>query len=103
MVPQGRAVVVQIQGEQAIIQVFEGTRGLSLKNTRTKFLAHPMEMPLAREILGQCFQPAVAVPLMAWERFILKNLGISTANLSTLYLEVTPETISILEFPRLIA
>ena len=44
--------VVQIQGEQAIIQVFEGTRGLSLKNTRTKFLAHPMEMPLAKEILG---------------------------------------------------
>ncbi|MEM0529643.1 V-type ATP synthase subunit B [Zongyangia sp. HA2173] len=47
--------VVQIQGEQAIIQVFEGTRGLSLKNTRTKFLAHPMEMPLAREILGRVF------------------------------------------------
>lgn len=47
--------VVQIQGEQAIIQVFEGTRGLSLKNTRTKFLAHPMEMPLAKEILGRVF------------------------------------------------
>ncbi|MBC8570143.1 V-type ATP synthase subunit B [Zongyangia hominis] len=47
--------VVQIQGDRAIIQVFEGTRGLSLKNTRTRFLAHPMEMPLAKEILGRVF------------------------------------------------
>ena len=29
--------VVQIEGEKAIIQVFEGTRGISLTNTHTRF------------------------------------------------------------------
>ena len=36
--------VVQIEGKKAIIQVFEGTDGISLKNTKTKLLGHPMEL-----------------------------------------------------------
>jgi len=47
--------VVQIDGKRVIIQVFEGTNGVSLKNTKTKFLGKPMEMPLSREILGRIF------------------------------------------------
>ena len=43
--------VVQIEGKKAIIQVFEGTNGLSLKNCKTKLLGHPMEIPLSKEIL----------------------------------------------------
>ena len=38
--------IVEIQGEKVVIQVFEGTNGLSLQNTRTKLTGHPMEMPL---------------------------------------------------------
>ena len=47
--------VVLIEGDRAVIQVFEGTRGLSLTNTRTRLLGHPMEMPLSREVLGRVF------------------------------------------------
>ena len=47
--------VVQIDGRRVVVQVFEGTRGLSLKNTVTKLTGHPMEMPLAPEILGRVF------------------------------------------------
>ena len=47
--------VVLIEGERAVIQVFEGTRGLSLTNTRTRLLGHPMEMPLSKELLGRVF------------------------------------------------
>lgn len=50
--------VVQIDGERVVIQVFEGTSGISLKNTRTVFSAHPMEMPLSPEILGRVFDGA---------------------------------------------
>ena len=39
--------VVQIEGDRAVIQVFEGTRGMSLTNVRTTLLGHPMEMPLS--------------------------------------------------------
>ncbi len=47
--------VVQIEGERAVIQVFEGTSGLSKTNTKTRLLGHPMEISLSREILGRVF------------------------------------------------
>jgi V/A-type H+-transporting ATPase subunit B len=50
---QGR--IVQMDGSRVVIQVFEGTRGISLNNTHTRLLGHPMEMPLSPEILGRVF------------------------------------------------
>lgn len=47
--------IIQINGERVVIQVFEGTTGLSLKNTRTTLTGHPMEMPLSTELLGRIF------------------------------------------------
>ncbi|WP_050698410.1 V-type ATP synthase subunit B [Anaeromassilibacillus senegalensis] len=53
---QGR--IVQMEGNRVVVQVFEGTRGISLNNTRTRLLGHPMEMPLSPEILGRVFDGA---------------------------------------------
>ncbi len=53
---QGR--IVQMEGKRAVIQVFEGTNGLSLVNTQTKLTGHPMEVPLSPEILGRIFDGA---------------------------------------------
>ena len=50
---QGR--IVQMEGSRVVIQVFEGTRGISLDNTSTRLMGHPMEMPLSPEILGRVF------------------------------------------------
>ena len=50
--------VVEISGERVVLQVFEGTKGLSLENTRTKFTGKPMEMPLSKEVLGRVFNGA---------------------------------------------
>lgn len=50
--------VVEIAGKKAVLQVFEGTNGLSLKNTKTRFMGHPMEMPLSTEVLGRVFNGA---------------------------------------------
>lgn len=47
--------VVQIEGERAVIQVFEGTSGLSMTNTRVRLAGHPMQIPLSREVLGRVF------------------------------------------------
>ena len=47
--------IVSLEGEKAVIQVFEGTTGLSLTNTRTRLLGHPMEMALSPEVLGRVF------------------------------------------------
>lgn len=48
--------IVQIEGERVVIQVFEGTNSLSLSNTKTRLLGHPMELPVSKEILGRVFQ-----------------------------------------------
>ena len=53
---QGR--VVQMEGSRVVIQVFEGTRGISLDNTRTRLKGHPMELALSPELLGRVFDGA---------------------------------------------
>lgn len=45
--------VVQVEGDRCIIQVFEGTRGLSLVNNRTVLTGHPMMMDLSPELPGR--------------------------------------------------
>ncbi len=47
--------VIEIYGDKVIMQVFEGTESLSLKNTRTLLTGHPMEMALSRDMLGRTF------------------------------------------------
>ena len=50
--------IVQMEGDRAIIQVFEGTNGISLTNTRTRLEGHPVEMALSPELLGRVFDGA---------------------------------------------
>lgn len=47
--------VVEITEDVTIVQVFQGTADMSLDNTSTRFLGHPMELPLSGEILGRVF------------------------------------------------
>ncbi|MCM1165000.1 MAG: V-type ATP synthase subunit B [Lachnospiraceae bacterium] len=50
--------VVELAGDRVILQVFEGTNGISLTNTRTVFSGKPLEIPLAPEMLGRVFSGA---------------------------------------------
>ncbi|MDR1410394.1 MAG: V-type ATP synthase subunit B [Oscillospiraceae bacterium] len=47
--------VVKVEGDKLVVQVFEGTRGLSLENTQTHFTGKPIELALSKEILGRTF------------------------------------------------
>jgi len=47
--------IVEIYEDKAVIQVFEGTDDMSLKNTHTKLTGHPLELALSEEILGRTF------------------------------------------------
>ena len=47
--------IVQIEGKRIVVQVFEGTNGLSLKNTGTVLTGEPMKLALSKEILGRVF------------------------------------------------
>lgn len=47
--------IVEVYEDKAVIQVFENTGNMSLKNTHTKLTGHPMEITLSRDILGRVF------------------------------------------------
>lgn len=50
--------VIMLDGSRAVLQVFEGTKGISLENARTNFTGHPMELALSTEMLGRIFDGA---------------------------------------------
>ncbi|MCW3998690.1 MAG: V-type ATP synthase subunit B [Candidatus Bathyarchaeota archaeon] len=45
--------VIQVTQKAVTVQVFEGTTGLSLSQTRTRFLGRPLEVPVSTEMLGR--------------------------------------------------
>ncbi|MFA9378139.1 MAG: V-type ATP synthase subunit B [Lachnotalea sp.] len=47
--------IIEIYDDKAIIQVFEGTENMSLKNTHTKLTGHPMEIAVSTSMLGRTF------------------------------------------------
>ena len=49
------ARIIEIYKDKAVIQVFEGSEGMSLSNTHTKLTGHPMEIALSPDILGRTF------------------------------------------------
>lgn len=69
--------VVQVQGERVVIQVFNGTTGLSLNNTKTKMMGKPMELPLSTEMLGRIFNGAGAPIDGLGEIFASKSMDIN--------------------------
>lgn len=46
---------LEVDEDKAVVQVFEGTSGLSQKNMRTVFLGKTLEMPVHRDMLGRVF------------------------------------------------
>jgi len=47
--------VLEVGNGKAIVQVFEGTTGLSISGTSAKFVGKVMEMPVSKEVLGRVF------------------------------------------------
>ncbi len=47
--------IIEAYDDRAVIQVFEGTTGMSLTNTHTRLTGHPMQVTLSEDILGRTF------------------------------------------------
>lgn len=65
--------VVQINRDKVIIQVFEGTTGVSLNNARVSFAGKPLEISLSKEVLGRVFngigEPTDGAPLYLGKKY----------------------------------
>ncbi|MCY3854357.1 MAG: V-type ATP synthase subunit B [Thaumarchaeota archaeon] len=47
--------VLEVGNGKAVVQVFEGTTGLSISQTNAKFVGKVMEMPVSEQVLGRIF------------------------------------------------
>lgn len=54
--------IIEVYKDKAIIQVFEGTEGLGLKNVHTRLTGHPMELGVSEEMLGRTMN-GIGVPI----------------------------------------
>lgn len=52
---QRRGRVLEVSGERAVVEVFQGTGGLSSAATRVRFLGRPLRVPVSLEMLGRIF------------------------------------------------
>ncbi|MCX8109723.1 MAG: V-type ATP synthase subunit B [Syntrophorhabdaceae bacterium] len=50
-----RGRVLEVSGDRAVVQVFEGTSGLSPQDVKVRFLAKGMELGVSMEMLGRVF------------------------------------------------
>ena len=45
--------VLQVENDKVLIQVFEGTSGIDVKDTTVRFLGKPLELAVSKDILGR--------------------------------------------------
>ncbi|WP_461613265.1 V-type ATP synthase subunit B [Clostridium sp. Marseille-QA1073] len=50
-----RGKVLEINGSNAMVQLFEGSTGINLKGTKVKFLGRPLELGVSEDMLGRVF------------------------------------------------
>jgi len=58
--------VLEVSSDKCVVQVLEGTQGLSNRTTRVRFLGRPLAVPVSAEMLGRVFdgfgRPADGAP-----------------------------------------
>ena len=50
-----RGRVLQVEGDKAVIQLFEGSTGINLKETKVRFLGRPLELGVSPDMIGRIF------------------------------------------------
>ena len=47
--------VLEIDGDRALVQLFEGSQGLQISTAKARFLGHSVELGVSPDILGRVF------------------------------------------------
>ncbi|KXO16214.1 V-type ATP synthase subunit B [Peptoniphilus sp. GNH] len=50
-----RGRVIEIEGSKAMVQIFEGSAGINLKQTSVRFLGRPLELGVSGDMIGRVF------------------------------------------------
>ncbi len=47
--------VLEINGDRAVVQLFDSSAGINLVESKVRFLAHPLQLAVSRDMLGRVF------------------------------------------------
>lgn len=50
-----RGQVLEVQEDKAMVQIFEGTSGINLRDSTVRFLGHPLELGVSEDMIGRVF------------------------------------------------
>ena len=65
MLPDGsvrRCKVLEVEGDKAVVQLFESAAGINLSQSKVRFLGHPLQLAVSPNILGRVFS-GMGVPI----------------------------------------
>jgi len=52
---QRRGKVLEVSGDKALVQLFEGSTGLNIEESKVRFTGHSLELPVSTDMLGRVF------------------------------------------------
>ena len=50
-----RCKVLEVNGDSAVVQLFEASAGINLKDSKIRFLGHPLQLAVSGDMLGRVF------------------------------------------------
>ncbi len=69
-----RCKVLEVDGTNVLVQLFENSAGINLADSKVRFLGHSLEMPVSEDMLGRVFdgmgRPADGGPELLAEKYL---------------------------------
>ena len=50
-----RCKVLEVEGDRAVVQLFESAQGINLAESKVRFLGHPQQLAVSGDMLGRVF------------------------------------------------
>ena len=74
-----RCKVLEVEGDKAVVQLFESAQGINLANSKVRFLGHPQQLAVSEDMLGRVFN-GMGMPITAAPKFWPMPTWTSTAS-----------------------
>ena len=73
-----RCQVLEVNGDRAVVQLFENSAGINLRDSKIRFLGHPLQLAVSEDMLGRVFdgmgQPIDGGPALLPEKLSLIHI-----------------------------
>ena len=69
-----RCKVLEVNGDRAVVQLFESSAGINLRDSKIRFLGHPLQLGVSGDMLGRVFngmgEPIDGGPALLAEKYL---------------------------------